>query len=601
MKTGNISVHSENLFPVIKKFLYSDHEIFLRELVSNATDACQKMKTLASVGDFTGELENLAIKIELDTDKKTLTIRDNGIGMTADEIEKYITQIAFSGAEEFVKNYQENASMIGHFGMGFYSAFMVARKVEIQTLSYKDGSEAAFWECEGETTYQIGAGQKESRGTDIILHLADDAEEFLQASKIRELLNKYARFLPIPIWFEEKQINEIQPLWTKTPSSLQDDDYLAFYKELYPFAPDPLFWIHLNVDYPFRLTGILYFPKIGQDLEARKNKVQLFCNQVYVTDDVKDILPEFLMLLHGAIDSPDIPLNVSRSYLQSDAQVKKITNHITKKVADKLEELFKSNREGYEQKWDGIGLFVKYGLISDEKFAERALKFSLVENTNHQFFVMEEWNEKFKEQNTDKDGNHIILYTNDPVNQHNHVDAAQRKGYEVLLLKDPMIDQHFIQHLEMKLEKTRFKRVDSAPVDQLIEKENETWESVLSQEDCNKLRDWFTPAAGDGVVVKTESLSPESPAVSVHKNEFSRRFEEMAKWQGNTGMFGMNMPGLELIINTNHPAMVKLAGAAEVAPEHIQHWSDLALLGVHELKGERLSAFLKRTEEMLLT
>ncbi|MFL5774402.1 MAG: molecular chaperone HtpG, partial [Flavisolibacter sp.] len=494
---GSISIHTENIFPIIKKFLYSDHEIFLRELVSNAVDATQKIKRLSSLGQFNKELGDLTIQVKVDEAAKTLTISDKGLGMTAEEIKKYINQIAFSGATEFMEKFKEANDaneIIGRFGLGFYSAFMVAEKVEIQTLSYQDGAEPARWICDGSTEFEITEGNRTERGTDVILYINSESEEFLQKHRIQEILDKYAKFLPVPIQFgtrttseedgvDEKGdpkyksvevpniINNTNPIWTKSPSDLKDEDYLNFYRELYPMAEDPLFWIHLNVDYPFNLTGVLYFPKLKNEFEVQRNKIKLFSRQVFITDEVKDIVPEFLMLLHGVIDSPDIPLNVSRSFLQADSNVKKINNYITRKVADKLSELFKKDRKAYEEKWKDIGLFVKYGMISEEKFYERAKDFVLLTNTKNEHYTLEEYRDKVKEKQTDKEGNVVYLYTIDPERQDSYLQAAFKKGYDVLLMNSP-IDNHFISHLEHKLEKTALKRVDSDIIDKLIGKDD---------------------------------------------------------------------------------------------------------------------------------
>ncbi|MBP6056109.1 MAG: molecular chaperone HtpG, partial [Cytophagaceae bacterium] len=470
-ETGNISIHTENIFPIIKKFLYSDHEIFLRELVSNAVDATQKIKRLSSIGEFNGELGDLKVQVSFDKDKKTITISDNGIGMTAEEIKKYINQIAFSGATEFVEKYKDQGDdkgIIGHFGLGFYSAFMVAKEVEIISKSYQEGAEAARWICDGSTEYSISSAKKKTRGTDIILHIAEDSEEFLEEYRLKSILDKYGKFLPMPIEFQEKIINNPNPIWTKSPSDLTDEDYLQFYDELYPMQEKPLFWIHLNVDYPFNLTGILYFPKVKNEMQLQREKIQLYSRQVFITDEVKDIVPEFLMLLHGVIDSPDIPLNVSRSFLQADSNVKKINSYITKKVADKLADLFKADRAAFEEKFANIGLFVKYGMVSDEKFMERAMNFCLVQDTNDKYFTLDEYAEEVQAAQTDKDGNKVYLYTTDEQQQDAFIQSAKQKEYSVLKL-DSLIDSHFIQAMEAKLEKTQWKRVDADRIDKLID------------------------------------------------------------------------------------------------------------------------------------
>ena len=512
---GTISIHTENIFPIIKKFLYSDHEIFLRELVSNAVDASQKLQRLASIGEFKGELGEQNIRIKVNKKAKTITISDNGIGMTADEIKKYINQIAFSGATEFIEKYKDKgdeSQIIGMFGLGFYSAFMVSEKVEIQTLSYQEGSEAARWVCDGSTSFEISKGKRKNIGSDIILHIDKENKDFLEDNKIREILNKYCKFLPIPIIFGEKEetlkddkgevikdkkdnpktkkvddvINNPSPIWTKSPSDLKDEDYLAFYKELYPFSEDPLFWIHLNVDYPFNLTGILYFPKIKNDFELNKNKIQLYSRQVFITEEVKDIVPEFLMLLHGVIDSPDIPLNVSRSYLQADANVKKINSHITKKVADKLGQLFKKDRPSFEQKWESLNVFVKYGIIADEKFYDKAKDFTLLENVDGKLFTFDEYKTKVEAQQKDKDDSVVHIYSTDVAKQDAYIQSAKNKAYDILKFEGPL-DNHFVNAMEMKLEKTKWKRVDADIVDKLVETDAKS-ESVLSKDDEEKVK-----------------------------------------------------------------------------------------------------------------
>jgi len=515
---GTISIHTENIFPIIKKFLYSDTEIFLRELVSNAVDATQKIKRLASLGQYNGDLGDLRVEVAFNEEKKTITISDNGIGMTAEEIKKYINQIAFSGATEFMEKFKEAKDaneIIGRFGLGFYSAFMVADKVEIETLSYQDDAEPAHWVCDGSTEFEISEGSLAERGTEITLHINKESEEFLSKHRLQEILDKYCRFLPVPIKFGTKTesveagvdeegkpkytsvevdniINDTNPIWTKSPSELKDEDYLNFYKQLYPFSEDPLFWIHLNVDYPFNLTGVLYFPKLKKDFEIQRNKIKLFSRQVFITDEVKDIVPEFLMLLHGVIDSPDIPLNVSRSFLQADSNVKKINSYITKKVADKLAELFKTDRKAYEEKWADIGLFVKYGIISEDKFYDKAKDFALLTNTAKENFTLTEYKDKVEGTQTDKDGQLIYLYTNDPSKQDSFIQSANKKGYDVLLMDSP-IDSHFISHLEQKLEKTQLKRVDADVADKLIKKDDAP-ETVLTEEQTTKVKTIFDKA-----------------------------------------------------------------------------------------------------------
>ncbi|MDX1905073.1 MAG: molecular chaperone HtpG, partial [Thermonemataceae bacterium] len=532
---GTLSINTENIFPIIKKFLYSDHEIFLRELVSNAVDACQKLKNLASLGEYNGELGELKVEVKLNKEAKTIHIIDNGIGMTAEEIDKYINQIAFSGANEFVQKYQDKITdarnqIIGNFGLGFYSAFMVAKNVELITKSYQDAP-AAKWVCEGSTEFSIESNEKTTRGTEVILHIAEDAEEFLESSRLKDILKKYARFLPINVEFEGEKINETQALWVRQPNELKDEDYLNFYKELYPFSEEPLFWIHLNVDYPFNLTGILYFPKVRQNIEVQKNKIQLYSRQVFITDEVKDIVPEFLMLLHGVIDSPDIPLNVSRSYLQADSNVKKINNYITKKVADKLNELFKENRENFSEKWDSIGLFVKYGMLTDEKFYEKAEKFCLLKNTENQYFTLDEYRNLVQANQTDKNGNLVMLYTNDSEKQFTYIESVKKRSYDVLVL-DGMLDNHFGEMLERKLEKTLVRRVDAEVVDKLISKTEEV-KSVLSKEEEEKISAIFKEVIkNDKVSLQIEAMPTDEFPVLITLPEYIRRMQEMSKTQG---------------------------------------------------------------------
>jgi molecular chaperone HtpG len=599
-KTGSISVNTENIFPIIKKFLYSDHEIFLRELVSNATDACNKLKTLASVGEFKGETGDFKISITLDKDKKTLTISDNGIGMTEEEIDKYINQLAFSGAEEFVQKYKDkaDANVIGHFGLGFYSAFMVASKVEINTLSFKDDAKAAKWECDGSTQFKITKGKRKERGTDIILHIAEDSLDFLETYKISQLLTKYCKFLPVAIEFDGKIINEEKPLWLSKPADLKDEDYVKFYQTLYPFAEAPLFWIHLNVDFPFNLTGILYFPKVDSAIEAEKHKVQLYSNQVFVTDNVKDILPEFLMLLHGVIDSPDIPLNVSRSSLQSDGNVKKITSHITKKVADKLSELFKQNRTDFETKWQNVDLFVKYGMLSDEKFAEKGKDFCLLETTEGQYYTINDLIETIKPNQTDKDGNTIMLYTNHAETQHSYVSAANSRGYKVLKFEGPL-DNHFTGYIEQKNEKVQCKRVDADALDKLIAVES-TNVALLSEDESKKLLSIFEKAnQNTDIKFSTEALSPQESLITVTESEYDRRMRDMSKMNG-FNMFG-NMPlSYQTVLNTNHPkAKLLIENEENEALATAQKALNLAMLSKGLLKGEKLTAYIQSEFEKL--
>ena len=618
METGKINVQTENIFPIIKKFLYSDHEIFLRELVSNAVDATKKLKGLAQLGEAKGDLGDLTIEIKIDKEKNTLTIADKGLGMTADEVKKYINQIAFSSAGEFVeklKNTDSNA-IIGNFGLGFYSAFMVAEKVEIYTKSFKD-EPAVKWSCDGSTEFTLEEIEKTQRGSEIVLYIAEDSKEFLEEPRIKTLLNKYCKFLPIPIQFgfkwqseEDKKavkplepeiINNPTPAWTKTPSTLTDEDYKNFYRELYPMNFDePLFWIHLNVDYPFNLTGILYFPKLKKNFEVQKDKIQLYCNQVFVTDNVGEIVPEYLTLLHGVIDSPDIPLNVSRSYLQSDGNVKKINQHISKKVSDKLQEIFNSDRKQFEEKWSDIGLFVKYGMISDEKFYERSNSFALFPTTENSFYTFAELKEKIASNQTDKDGNLVVLYTSDEEEQHSYIVQAKERGYEIVKL-DTMIDNHFIQQVEMKNEKTQFKRVDADIVSNLIPKEEEAV-SVLSKEQEETLKTLFeTTIEKSKADIELKALSPTDAPIVITRNEFMRRMMEMQKMGGGSPfMFGGMDEKLNLVINTNHPINTKLLEEDATHQEtHIKQLYDLALLSQNMLKGEALTKFVQRSFERL--
>ena len=599
-ETGNISIHTENIFPIIKKFLYSDHEIFLRELVSNAVDATQKIKRLSSIGEFNGELGDLKVQVSFDKDKKTITISDNGIGMTAEEIKKYINQIAFSGATEFVEKYKDQGDdkgIIGHFGLGFYSAFMVAKEVEIISKSYQVGAEAARWICDGSTEYSIASAKKKTRGTDIILHIAEDSEEFLEEYRLKSILEKYGKFLPMPIEFQEKIINNPSPIWTKSPSDLTDEDYLKFYDELYPMQEKPLFWIHLNVDYPFNLTGILYFPKVKNEMQLQREKIQLYSRQVFITDEVKDIVPEFLMLLHGVIDSPDIPLNVSRSFLQADSNVKKINSYITKKVADKLAELFKADRTAFEEKFANIGLFIKYGMISDEKFMEKAKDFCLVQDTTNKYFTLDEYAEEVQAAQTDKDGNKVYLYTTDEQQQDAFIQSATQKGYSVIRL-DSLIDSHFIQAMEAKLEKTQWKRVDADRIEKLIDT-GINLEAILSETQKESVKKVFEETLNDKQkVVSVEAMSPDELPAIVTQNEFMRRMSEMSKnGGGGMSMFGAMPTTYNITVNANHPLISKLA---ELTSEDEQkalakQISDLALLSQNLLTGADLTAFIKRT------
>ena len=596
MQKGKVSVNTENIFPIIKKFLYTDNEIFLRELISNATDASNKLRVLSQRGEAAGDLGELKISVTLNEDKKTLTISDNGIGMTAEEIDKYINQIAFSGAEEFVEKFKDtkaDANIIGHFGLGFYSSFMVADTVEIDSLSHVEGAEPAKWTCEGSTDFKITKGKRKTRGTDIILHINEESKDFLGKWKIQELLNKYCKFLPIPIEFDGKVINEIAPLWKKNPADLKDEDYTDFYTQLYPMSEPPLFWIHLNVDYPFNLTGVLYFPKIKKEIEPNRNKIQLYSNQVYVTDNVEDIVPEYLMLLHGVIDSPDIPLNVSRSSLQSDGAVKKITSHISKKVADKLADLHKADFEDYKSKWESISIFVKYGMLSDDKFYDRAKGICLLQNTEKEYYSIDEYIAKIEPNQTDKDGNKIGLYTNDADKQHSYVDAAINKGYDVLLL-DELIDNHFISNLEQKNDKFQLKRVDADTAGKLIDKDEKS-ESVLSEDEVTKLK-----AAFEGVVNKdkytivSEVMSPEEAFITITRSEWERRMSEMGG-MGGMQMFGQMPEKYSVAVNTNHALANKVLKAeGEAQTELLTKSIDLAKLSQNLLTGKELTEFVKR-------
>ncbi|HNK29379.1 MAG TPA: molecular chaperone HtpG [Ferruginibacter sp.] len=604
MQKGSIRVQTENIFPIIKKFLYSEHDIFLRELVSNAVDANQKLKTLSSIGEAKGELGDLKIEIRIDKEKKTLTISDTGLGMTAEEIDKYLNQVAFSGAEEFLEKYkgQNEANIIGHFGLGFYSSFMVSDKVEVFSRSYKEGSAAVRWECDGSPEFILEEVEKETRGTDIVLHLNAESQEFLEAYRVQSVLEKFCRFLPVPIFFEEKQINNPTPAWTKKPSELTAEDYQSFYKELYPFGEPPLFWIHLNVDYPFNLTGILYFPKIKQSYEVQKDKIQLYCNQVFVTDEVKDIVPEFLMLMHGVIDSPDIPLNVSRSYLQGDPNVKKINAHITKKVADKLEEIFKNDRRQFEEKWESLGLFVKYGMMTDDKFLEKANKFHIMHDAKEEkFYTLEEYRSAAETLQKNKDGKLVILYATDPVQQDAYIQQALAKGYVVVKL-DTIIDNGFINQMEMKWENVQFTRVDSDIIDNIIDKQ-EGGDSVLSKEDETKLKDLFTLQVPDlHVSVEVKGLSAEAPPVVATRPEFMRRMKEMAAMQGGMGAFYANMPDeVTLTVNGNHAIYKNVLAEAEKDKQEklVHNLADLALLSQGLLKGNSLTSFINRTVELM--
>ena len=642
--TGKIGVTTENIFPVIKKFLYSDHEIFLRELVANAVDATQKMKALASSGEFNGELGELAVRIELDEAAKTLKIVDNGIGMTAEEVDKYINQIAFSSAGEFLEKYKDQLnSIIGHFGLGFYSSFMVADKVTIETLSWKDGAKAVKWSCDGSPEYEMTECEKADRGTVITLYISEDEKEYAEKNRISGLLNKYCKFMPVPVIFgNDNVINKVEPLWTRKPADLKEEDYMEFYKALYPAADEPLFHIHLNVDYPFNLTGILYFPKIKNNVEISRNKIQLYCNQMFVTDSVDNIVPDFLTLLHGVIDSPDIPLNVSRSYLQSDSNVKKISTYITKKVADRLDEIFKNEREQLEQKWDNLKLFIEYGMLSDEKFCERAMKFCLLKNTEGEYFSIDQYKAKIEENQTDKDKKVVFLYATNEESQYSFIQAAKAKGYDILLL-DCQLDSHFVNLLEVKVENSRFARVDSDSIDNLIAKEEKIKPelSESEQEDLSVIFQSILPQENQ-YYVKAENLGADAAPILITQSEFMRRYREMSAMGGGMNFYG-EMPAMyNITVNMENPLVARImaAKAAEVAPaqiipdaaedasedvkrtvteaqetaaaahksdleafasdnETLKQITDLALLANGMLKGKELSEFIARSYSIL--
>lgn len=601
---GSISIHTENIFPIIKKFLYSDHEIFLRELVSNAVDATQKLKRLSSLGEFAGEVGDTKIKVSVNEADQTITISDRGIGMTAEEIKKYINQIAFSGATEFVEKYKDKGDdkqIIGHFGLGFYSAFMVSAKVEIKTLSYKEGSEAALWDCDGSTEFEIRPTDKTERGSEVILYIAEDSKEFLEKARIKGILTKYCKFLPVEIEFDGEVINNTAPLWTKLPNELKDEDYTKFYQDLYPFSEEPLFWIHLNVDYPFNLTGVLYFPKLKNDFEFQRNKIQLYSRQVFITDEVKDVVPEFLMLLNGVIDSPDIPLNVSRSFLQADANVKKIDSYITKKVADKLAELYKQDEEGFAKKWPDIGLFVKYGMISNDKFYDKAKDFCLYKNTDGQYFTLDKYKEHIQVNQQDKAENLVALYATDVNKQDTYIQSAKRKGYDVLEFSHP-IDSHFIQMLESKVEKFTLKRVDADTVDKLIDKDYKA-ESSLSAESEKMVQEIFENAINNkDRKVSLEPMSPEELPVNITQPEFMRRMKDMQAMGGGGGMSFMgNMPEmLQVAVNSNHPLIQKILSAPDeaVKKDLAKQAYDLALLSQGMLSGADLTNFIQRSVDL---
>ncbi len=614
MQTGTIRVQTENIFPIIKKFLYSDHEIFLRELVSNAVDATQKIKTLSSIGEAKGEMGELKVTVKLDKEAGTITISDNGVGMTAEEVEKYINQVAFSGAEEFVEKYkgQNENAIIGKFGLGFYSSFMVSKKVEIFTKSFKEYP-AVRWECDGSPAYQLEETiEKTDRGTDIILYIDDESKEFLDDERLKGILKRFCKFLPVPVFFEEEQINNTHPLWVRKPSELTAEDYQNFYKELYPFSEPPIFWIHLNVDYPFNLTGILYFPRIKQSYEMQKDKIQLYSNQVFVTDEVKEIVPEFLMLLHGVIDSPDIPLNVSRSYLQGDPNVRKINSHITKKVADKLEEIFKNDRKGFEEKWESLGLFVKYGMLTDDKFLEKAGKFHIMKEvssnsskgleenaTLSKFFTLEEYKAVAEVLQKNKEGKLVLLYSTQPEQQNVFIKAAEDKGYKVLQL-DTMIDAAFINHMEMKWENVVFKRIDADIADNLIDVQDEM-KSVLTEEEVVQLKEMFNLQLTDlHLNVEVKGLSLDAPPVIATRPEMMRRMKDMAHMSGPMGGFYASMPDeVELTVNGNHPLYKKILANKETGKEMVYNLADLALLSQGLLKGNQLTEFINRSVTLM--
>ena len=625
--TGKIGVTTENIFPVIKKFLYSDHEIFLRELVANAVDATQKMKALASTGDFKGELGDLAVRIELDEKKKTIKIIDNGIGMTSEEVDRYINQIAFSSAGEFLEKYKDQlSSIIGHFGLGFYSAFMVAEKVTIETLSWKEGAEAVKWSCDGSPEYEMTSCKKADRGTVITLYIADDEKEFAEKKRIETLLNKYCKFMPVPVIFGKEQewkdgkyvdtdkdnvINKVEPLWARKPADLKDEDYNEFYKALYPMGEEPLFHIHLNVDYPFNLTGILYFPKIKNNVEISRNKIQLYCNQMFVTDSVDNIVPDFLTLLHGVIDSPDIPLNVSRSYLQSDSNVKKISTYITKKVADRLDEIFKNERQQLEEKWDNLKLFIEYGMLSDEKFCDRAMKFALLKNTENKYYSIEDYKKGVEAGQTDKDKKVVFLYATDTESQYSFIDAAKNRGYDVLLM-DCQLDSHYVNLLESKLENVRFARVDSDSIDNLIPKEDKVVPE-LSEEQQEELTTIFQTVLpkGNEYYVQADNLGASAAPILITQSEFMRRYREMSAMGGGMNFYGEMPPMYNITVNMENPLVERIMAAkgeikdkAELEAfasgnEILKQVTDLALLANGMLKGKDLSDFIARSAKVV--
>ena len=622
---GKIGVTTENIFPVIKQFLYSDHEIFLRELVANAVDATQKMKALASSGDFQGELGDLKVEIELDEKEKVLKVIDRGIGMTEEEVDRYINQIAFSSAGEFLEKYKDQmGSIIGHFGLGFYSAFMVSKKVTIDTLSWKDGAKAVRWSCDGSPEYLMEDSDKEGRGTVITLYLDDDSAEYAAKGRIKALLEKYCKFMPVPIVFGKEQewkdgayhdtdkdqvINNLEPIWTRTPSDLKEEDYLNFYKALYPMHEDPLFHIHLNVDYPFTLTGVLYFPKIKERMAIEKNKIQLYCNQMFVTDHVENIVPDFLTLLHGVIDSPDIPLNVSRSYLQADENVKKISTYITRKVADRLEEIFKNDRAAWESKWDNLKLFIEYGMLSDEKFGERAMKFALLKNTDGKFFALDDYRKAIADTQTDKDKKVVYLYATDVDAQYTFIEAAKNKGYDVLLM-DCELEAHFVNYFEQKIGDTRFARVDSDSVDNLIPKEEKV-KPEMAEEDKKNLETMFKAVlpTENEYFVEADNLGEDAAPILITRNEFLRRYREMSALGGGMNFYGEMPESFNITANLQNPLMARLVGELKENSDKVEEFAkgndllkqltDLALLSNGMLKGKSLSDFIARTGKTL--
>ena len=597
---GQIGVTTENIFPVIKQFLYSDHEIFLRELVANAVDATSKIKALASTGEYKGELGELKVTVELDESAKTLKITDRGIGMTAEEVDKYINQIAFSSAGEFLEKYKDQASgIIGHFGLGFYSAFMVSTKVTIESLSYREGAKPVFWSCDGSPEFEMGECKKEDRGTVITLYLDSDSDEFAHKERISALLNKYCKFMPFPVEFDGKVVNSVEPIWTKAPSELKEEDYINFYHALYPMEEDPMFYIHLNVDYPFTLTGVLYFPKIKERMAIDKNKIQLYCNQMFVTDHVDNIVPDFLTLLHGVIDSPDIPLNVSRSYLQSDANVKKISTYITKKVSDRLEEIFKEQRETYEQKWDNIKLFIEYGMLSDEKFCERAMEFALLKDTEGKYYSIEEYRKSIEENQKDKDGKLVFLYATNPEEQYTSIKAAKDLGYNVLLM-DCELDAHFVGLLEQKIESSRFARVDSDAAANLIPKQDEV-KPEMSDDDKKALSELFKAALPTGTEWEIEpaNLGENAEPVLITQNEFMRRWREMSSIGGGMNFYGSLPESYTVKVNMENPVIGKIWADKENTGDTLHQVVDLALLSKGLLKGKDLAEFIARSEELL--